>query len=174
MMKRRLSVYLFLSALLLLAACRSPVVEQQAEEPIVLEPAATTFPKIQPTWPPTEEVTTPTRPATATPTEAPTQTATATPTEAPTQTATATPTEAPTQTATATPTEAPTQTATADPTQTPAATATIVPDRPTQVPREIKSGIPEVDLVIDTVLSNNLICDSRLHNGRWVGSHSKV
>ena len=119
-MNRRLSVYLFLSALLLLAACRSPVMEQQSEEPVVLEPVATTSPTIQPTWPPTEEVTTPTRPATATPTEAPTQTATA------------------------------------DPTQTPAATATIVPERPTQVPREIKSGIPEVDLVIDTVLSNNL------------------
>jgi hypothetical protein len=108
MMKRRLSVYMFLSVLLLLAACSSPVVEQQSEDPVELEPAATASRAIQPTWPPTEEVTTPTRLATA------------------------------------------------DPTQTPTATATIVPDPPMQVPREIKTGIPEVDFVIDTILSNDL------------------
>ena len=119
-MKRRLSVYVFLSVLLLLAACSSPVVEQQSEDPVELEPAATTSPAIQPTWPPTEEVTTPTRLATATPTKTLTQIATA------------------------------------DPTQTPTATATIVPDPPMQVPREIKTGIPEVDFVIDTILSNDL------------------
>ena len=119
-MKRRLSVYVFLSVLLLLAACSSPVVEQLSEDPAELEPAATTSRAIQPTWPPTEEVTTPTRLATATPTETPTKMATA------------------------------------EPTQTPTATATIVPDPPTQVPREIKTGIPEVDFVIDTILSNDL------------------
>ena len=119
-MKRRLPVYVFLSVLLLLAACSSPVVEQQSEDPVEFEPAATTSRAIQPTWPPTEEVTTPTRLATATPTETPTQIATT------------------------------------DPTQTPTATATIVPDPPTQVPRDTKTGIPEVDFVIDTILSNDL------------------
>ena len=123
-MKRRLFVYLFLSLLLLLAACSSPVEEQLSEDPVELEPAATTPPAIQPTWTPTEEVATPTRPATATPTE--------------------------------TPTETPTKMATAEPTQAPTATATIVPDPPTQVPRDIKTGIPEVDFVIDTILSNDL------------------
>jgi len=123
-MRRRFSVYVFLSVLLLLAACSSPAVDQQSDDPVELEPAATTSPTIQPTSPPTEEVATPTRLATATPTE--------------------------------TPTETPTQRATADPTQTATATATIVPDPPMQVPREIKTGIPEVDIVIDTILSNDL------------------
>jgi hypothetical protein len=130
MMQRWFSIYVFLSLLLLLAACSSPDVEQLSEDQAEFEPAATTPPTIQPTLPPTEEVTTPTRPATATPTETPTQIATA------------------------------------DPTQTPAATATIVPDPPMQVPREIKTGIPEVDFVIDTILSNDL--DARQSLVRFV------
>ena len=76
---------------------------------------------------------------------------TRTPTEevaAPTRLATATPTE----TLTETPTRAPTRM----PTQTPTVTATIVPDPSTQVPRDTSTGIPEVDFVIDTILSNNL------------------
>ncbi|MGB3716682.1 MAG: hypothetical protein WA996_19860 [Candidatus Promineifilaceae bacterium] len=124
MMKRRLSVYLFLSLLLLLVACGSPAGEQLSEDPAELEPAVTTPPTIQPTWTQTEEVATPTRLAMATPTE--------------------------------TPTETPTRIATAEPTQPPTATATIVPDPPAQVPRNIKTGLPEVDFVIDTVLSNDL------------------
>ncbi len=54
------------------------------------------------------------------------------------------------------PTETATQAATAMPTETPTTTATIVTDPPKPVPRETKSGIPEVDFVIDTVLSNDL------------------
>lgn len=46
--------------------------------------------------------------------------------------------------------------ATAAPTQTPTATATIIADPATPVPRDTRSGIPEVDSVIDTVLSNDL------------------
>jgi len=81
-MKRRLSVYLFLSVLLLLAACSSPVEEQLSEDPAEIEPTASASPAIQPTWTPTEEVAAPTRLATATPTEMatgePSQTPTAT------------------------------------------------------------------------------------------------
>ncbi|UCG22592.1 MAG: hypothetical protein JSW55_10430 [Chloroflexota bacterium] len=54
------------------------------------------------------------------------------------------------------PTETPTQTATAESTQTPTATATIAPDPPTPVPRDTSTGIPEVDFVIETMLSNDL------------------
>jgi hypothetical protein len=120
MMKRRLSVYVFISLLLLSTACSSPDVEQESEDPVELERVTTTSVAFQPTLPPTEETTTPTGLAMEPPTETPTQIATA------------------------------------EPTQTPTATATVVPDPPTQVPREIKTGIPEVDFVIDTVLSNDL------------------
>jgi hypothetical protein len=97
MMKRRFSVYVFLSMLLLLAACSSPVDEQLSEDPAELEPAETSTPVIQPTWTPTEEVAAPTklatttRPATATPTETPGEMATTEPTQMPTATATITP-----------------------------------------------------------------------------------
>jgi hypothetical protein len=52
-MKRRPSVYLFLSALLLSAACSSPVVEPKSEDPVELEPEAATSRANQPTLPPT-------------------------------------------------------------------------------------------------------------------------
>ncbi len=65
-MKRRLSVYVVLSMLLLLVACSSPVEEQLSEDPADLEPTATTPPAIQPTRTPTEEVNAPTRLATPT------------------------------------------------------------------------------------------------------------
>jgi hypothetical protein len=126
MMRIQLPVYLFLSVVLLLAACGPQVEEQLSEDPAELEPAATSTPVIQPTWTPTEEVTAPTRLATIT------------------------------RLATATPTETPTKMATAEPTKTPTATATIVPDPPTPIPRDTSTGIPEVDFVIDTILSNDL------------------
>ena len=116
----------------MLVACASPVEEQEPEDLVELDPVATASPTIPPTLPPTEEAAAPTRLATATATE------------------TATPT------ATAMPTETPTEMATAEPTQTPTATATFVPDPPTQVPRDISTGIDEVDVVIDTILSNDL------------------
>ncbi len=125
-MKRRLSVHVLLLLLILLPACSSPTEEQVAEDPADREPAATTTAAIQPTSTPTEEVAAPTALAT------------------PTRLATATPTETPTEMATATPTESPT------------ATATILPDPPTPVPRDTKTGIPEVDSVIETILSNDL------------------
>jgi hypothetical protein len=127
-MKARFYIYVFLSVLLLLAACRSPVEEQLSEDPADHELTATTPAATQPSSTPADEV--------AAPTETPTETATLT--------------------ATARPTEAPTQTATAEPTQTPTATATIVPDSPTPIPRDTRTGIPKVDFVIDTILSNDL------------------
>jgi Tol biopolymer transport system component len=69
MMRRRLPVYLFLSMLLMLVACGSPVEEQEPEDLVELDIAATASPTIQPTLPPTEEAAAPTRLATATPTE---------------------------------------------------------------------------------------------------------
>jgi hypothetical protein len=128
MMKRRLSVCVFLSLLLLLAACGSPVDEQEPEDLVDLDPAATASPAIQTTLPPTEEAAAPTRLATAMPTETATPTATAMPTEM----------------------------ETAEPNQTPTATATIVAPPPTQIPRDNRTSIPEIDFVIDTVLSNDL------------------
>jgi hypothetical protein len=63
--------------------------------------------------------------------------------------------------ATAAPTEAPTtkvttqnQVTTVVQTKTPAATS--IPESPIQTPREDKTGIPQVDLVIATILSNDL------------------
>jgi len=77
------------------------------------------------------------------PTRSPTEEATT-----PTRPLTATPTETPTQTAT--------QTATAEPSSTPTATAAVAPEQPAQPPRDITTGIPELDFVIDTILSNDL------------------
>jgi hypothetical protein len=81
----------------------------------------------------------------------------AAPTLAPTIAPTSPPSkEVPTQTqvATAAPTETATRVATIPPAETP--TATAVPDPPTQLPREIGTGNPQVDSVIDTILSNDL------------------
>ncbi len=127
-MKRCLSVCVFLSVLLLLVACGSPVDEQEPDDLVDLDPAATASLAIQTTLPPTEETAAPTRLSTAMPTETATPTATAMPTEM----------------------------ATAEPTQTPTATATIAPDPTSPVPRDTRTGIPEIDFVIDTVLSNDL------------------
>lgn len=61
-----------------------------------------------------------------------------------------------TRSATETPAETETSTATSMPTETPTDIPTIVPDPPTLVPRDTSTGIPEVDLVIETILSNDL------------------
>ena len=131
-MRENSLVFTTLTLLFLLAACASPTAEPQIDTQLEVESTPFTITASEPTSPPSADLVTPTRLATATPTE------------------TATPT------ATAMPTETPTEMATAEPTQTPTATATVVPDPPTQVPRDMKTGIPEVDFVIDTILSNDL------------------
>ena len=49
-----------------------------------------------------------------------------------------------------------TPTPTLEPTLTPSFTTTTIPDTPTQVPRKVQTGIPQVDAVIEAVLSNDL------------------
>jgi len=72
---KRISSYLFASALLLLAACGSPVEEQISEDPAEPEPEATSSPAIQPTWTPTLfAIATPNEMAVAEPTQSPTET----------------------------------------------------------------------------------------------------
>jgi len=76
-----------------------------------------------------------------------------------------TPTEEPSLTAAPDPTRTPTQPATLNPTQTPSVTA-VVTVPPTQIPRETRTGIAEVDYVVDTILSNDL--DARMALVRFV------
>ena len=145
-MIRWLSVFIFLFLLLWLAACTSPDTEEQLDETVDTKQVPATASVIQPTLPPAADLTTPT--------------------EEPSQAAAPDPTHTPTQTAATDPTHTPTQMVKAEATQTLIATAATAIDPPTQIPRETRTGIPEVDYVVDTILSNDL--DARMALVRFV------